>query len=95
VYQVAYVSDQYGWEAVFNVLVVSLLTSAVMVSKMAIRDFGYLKGAGKPQLESLQASPAHSQQQDDDAYAPPVMETVSDQDSTAGADSVEVPAGTQ
>ena len=86
-YQVAYVSEQYGWEAVFNVLVVSLLVSAVMVARMAVRDFGYLKGVGNPRLESLQAPPPPSQLRNDAAYAPPVL------DNTAGGD--DVAAGTQ
>ena len=94
-YQVAYVSEQHGWEAVFNVLVLCLFLSALMVSQMAIRDFGYLKNAGNPQLESLQGPIVDSQQQTDAAYAPPVLDGDVDQESAAGEDDATTLAGTQ
>jgi hypothetical protein len=40
---VAHVSDAYGWEAVFSVLIVALLVSATMVTPMALADFRLLR----------------------------------------------------
>ena len=84
---VAYASEAYGWESVFNVLVMSLLLSASMVHRMAIRDFGYLRAAtvanSNAQLEMLSApkpagaaagAAAVGAGQEVEGYAPPVLD---------------------
>ena len=84
---VVYVSDPAvgGWQAVFNVLLASLLLSAAMVVPMAIREWHYLqelRQAGQNQIASPEATAAPRGKPDDASTSSSTAKTTTTTTST-------------